>query len=57
MPYSTDGGIQLMTDYWARWCDKLQQITKPYESIEIEMAPPVLPEEASSSTTDVLSPL
>jgi hypothetical protein len=45
MPYSTDGGIQLMTDYWARWCDKLQQITKPYESIEIEMAPPVLPGE------------
>ncbi|HPJ30293.1 MAG TPA: hypothetical protein PLZ42_02760 [Methanothrix sp.] len=34
-----------MTDYWARWCEKLQQITKPCEPIEMEMAPPILPAE------------
>ncbi|AET65491.1 hypothetical protein [Methanothrix harundinacea] len=34
-----------MTDYWARWCDKLQQITKPYEPLEMDMAPPILPGE------------
>jgi len=34
-----------MTDYWARWCEKLQQITKPYEPLDMEMAPPILPRE------------
>ncbi len=34
-----------MTDYWARWCDKLQQITKPYESIRDRDGSSVLPGE------------
>ena len=34
-----------MDDYWARWNEKLQQITKPYECLERGMAPPILPGE------------
>jgi len=34
-----------MNDYWARWNEKLQQITKPYECLERGMAPPILREE------------
>ncbi|MGC9515528.1 hypothetical protein [Methanocrinis sp.] len=34
-----------MDDYWARWSEKLQQTTKPYECLERGMAPPILPEE------------
>ena len=34
-----------MNDYWARWNEKLQQITKPYECLERGMAPPILPGE------------
>ena len=34
-----------MDDYWARWNEKLQQITKPYECLERGMAPPILPRE------------
>jgi len=34
-----------MNDYWARWSEKLQQITKPYECLERGMAPPILPGE------------
>jgi len=34
-----------MDDYWARWSEKFQQITKPYECLERGMAPPILPGE------------
>lgn len=34
-----------MDDYWARWNEKLQQITKPYECLERGMSPPILPRE------------
>jgi hypothetical protein len=34
-----------MDDYWARWSEKLQQITKPYECLERGMSPPILPGE------------
>lgn len=31
-----------MNDYWARWCEKLQQITEPHECLERGTAPPIL---------------
>lgn len=32
-----------MDDYWARWSEKLQQITESYERLERGTAPPILP--------------